>query len=182
MPWPGGLLGPVDVRSKTDLRGYQAVGALLAKLAPDIVHAQDRRAGLVSSLWPEKSPVLLTFHGVPDNAAGRWVQAGPLHGRRPGVSGGSRLLADALVARRIGCTVAPSQAMAAFLHRELRVPRDRIAVVRNGVAIPPHHRPVHRHPDVCHRRFLRAVQGHAGLRGLPVRHCEPTWAPAPHGR
>ncbi len=135
---PGGLLEPVHVRSKTDLRGYQAAGALLAKLTPDIVHAQDRRAGLVSSLMARgETPILLTFHGVPDNAAGRWVQAGPLHGRRPSISGGSRLLADALVARRVSCTVAPSRAMAAFLHRELRVPRDRIAVVRNGVAIPP---------------------------------------------
>ena len=44
------LLQPVHVQSKTDLRGFAAVGALLARLAPDIVHAQDRRAGLVSSL------------------------------------------------------------------------------------------------------------------------------------
>lgn len=140
---PEGLLEPVHVRSKTDLAGYRAVAALLARLDPDIVHAQDRRAGLVSSLVARrKAPILLTFHGVPDNAAGQWVQAGPLRGRRPGVSGGSRLLADALVARQIGCTVAPSQAMAAFLHRELRVPRDRIAVVPNGVAVPPRRRPV----------------------------------------
>jgi glycosyltransferase involved in cell wall biosynthesis len=133
----GSLLRPVHVRSKADLRGLAAVSRLLQRLAPDIVHAQDRRAGLVASLVAgSKTPVVLTFHGVPDNAAGRWVQGGPLHGRRAGMSGGSRLVADALVARRIACTIAPSQAMAGFLHRELRVPAGRLRVLPNGVAIP----------------------------------------------
>ncbi len=138
-----GLLQPAHVQSKTDLRGFRAVGALLARLAPDIIHAQDRRAGLVSSLVARKTPVVLTFHGVPDSAAGRWVEAGPLAGRHPGVPGGSRLVADALVARWIRCTVAPSQAMAAFLRRELRVPPDRLRLVPNGVAIPPRSQQVH---------------------------------------
>jgi glycosyltransferase involved in cell wall biosynthesis len=140
---PAGLLQPFHVRSKTDLRGFVSVGALLARLAPDIIHAQDRRAGLVSSLVARaKAPVVHTFHGVPDSAAGRWVKAGPLLGRPPGVSGGSRLIADALLARRVGCTVAPSRAMAAFLHRELRVPSDRLWVLQNGVTIPPHRKRV----------------------------------------
>jgi glycosyltransferase involved in cell wall biosynthesis len=134
----GSLLRQVHVRSKTDLRGFAAVARLLDRLAPDIIHAQDRRAGLVAALVAgSRTPVVMTFHGVPDNAAGRWVQAGPLQGRRPGVSGGSRLAADALVARRVACTVAPSQAIASFLRRELRVPANRIRVVHNGVAIPP---------------------------------------------
>jgi glycosyltransferase involved in cell wall biosynthesis len=134
------LLRPVHVRSKTDLRGLAAVSTLLQRLAPDIIHAQDRRAGLVASLVAgRKTPVVLTFHGVPDNAAGRWVQAGPLHGRRAGMSGGSRLVADALVARRVACTVAPSQAIAGFLHRELRVPPHRLRMLHNGVAIPSLH-------------------------------------------
>jgi len=81
----------------------------------------------------------MTFHGVPDNAAGRWVHAGPLQGRRPGLSGGSRLVADALVARQVRCTVAPSRAIAGFLHRELRVPLRRLQVIHNGVAVPPRH-------------------------------------------
>jgi glycosyltransferase involved in cell wall biosynthesis len=140
---PGGLLAPVHVRAKTDVRGVRAARAMLARLAPDLIHAQDRRAGLVSSLAAGRGiPVLLTFHGVPDSAAGRWVQAGPLHGRRPGLSGGSRLAADALVSRRVTCTVAPSRAMAGFLRRELRVPAARLRVIHNGVAIPPRGRPV----------------------------------------
>lgn len=135
---PRGLLRTAHVRSKTDLAGLRAVSGLLAKLAPDIIHAQDRRAGLVAALVAgTKTPVVMTFHGVPDIAAGRWVQAGPLRGRRPGLSGGSRLAADALVARRVACTVAPSRAMAGFLHRELRVPPGRLRVLHNGVLIPP---------------------------------------------
>jgi glycosyltransferase involved in cell wall biosynthesis len=135
-PWS--LLRPAQVRSKTDLRGFAAVARMLERLAPDIIHAQDRRAGLVASLVAgRKTPVVMTFHGVPDNAAGRWVTAGPLHGRRPGLSGGSRLVADALVARRVRCTVAPSRAIAGFLRRELRVPQRRLRVISNGVAIPP---------------------------------------------
>lgn len=135
---PDGLLAPVHVRSKTDTGGFRAVRATLARLAPDLIHAQDRRSGLVASLTAGRAaPVVLTFHGVPDSAAGRWVQAGPLRGRRPGLSGGSRLAADALVARWITATVAPSRAMAGFLRRELRVPAARLRVIHNGVAIPP---------------------------------------------
>lgn len=141
---PYRLLAPAHVRAKTDLRGLAAVRATLAGLAPDIIHAQDRRAGLVSSLIAgPKTPVVLTFHGVPDSAAGRWVQAGPLRGRRPGLSGGSRLVADALVARRVTRTVAPSQAIAGFLHRELRAPAGRLRVIHNGVTVPARRRQVH---------------------------------------
>jgi glycosyltransferase involved in cell wall biosynthesis len=137
---PMDIVRQLHVRSKVDLRGYAAVSRVLARLAPDVIHAQDRRAGLVAALVAgRKTPVVMTFHGVPDRAAGRWVQAGPLHGRRPGMSGGSRLVADALVARRVDCTVAPSAAMAGFLYRELRVPARRLRVLHNGVAIPPAH-------------------------------------------
>ena len=141
---------PVQVRSKTDVRGYSAVSKLLTELSPDIIHAQDRRAGLVSALVAgRRTPIVLTFHGVPDSAAGRWVQAGPLYGRRPGLAGGSRLVADALVSRAVTCTVAPSAAMAGFLHHELHVPARRLRVLYNGVAIP-----ARRHPTAAVRTFV----------------------------
>src|SRR5262245_36382024 len=130
------LMLPLEVRSKIDARGYAAISKILKQVAPDIIHAQDRRGGLMCAVIRGKSPVLLTFHGVPDKAAGQWISSGPLHGQRPGLSGNSRLLADALVARRVGCTVAPSSAMAEFLYHELRVPADRIHVLHNGVAVP----------------------------------------------
>jgi glycosyltransferase involved in cell wall biosynthesis len=134
---PGRLLRPLQIRSKADLPGMAAAARLLADLRPDIIHAQDRRAGLVACLLGRRSaPVVATFHGVPDRAAGKWASSGPLHGRPAGISGGSRLLADALVARRVTRTVAPSAAMASFLRTELRVPPGRISVVPNGVQIP----------------------------------------------
>jgi glycosyltransferase involved in cell wall biosynthesis len=130
------LLHPLTVRSKFDARRFGLVSKVIKEFGPNVIHAQDRRAGLVSAVVAGDTPVVLTFHGVPDAAAGRWVGGGPLHGRRPGLSGGSRLVADALVARRLGCTVAPSKAMAAFLRRELRVPAGRVRVLHNGVAVP----------------------------------------------
>ena len=167
--------------------------ALLERLAPDIIHAQDRRAGLVASFVAgRKTPVVMTFHGVPDNAAGRWVKAGPLQGGRPGISGGSRLVADALVARRMRCTVAPSRAIAEFLHRELWVPMGRLRVIHNGVAIPPRHQygkgirtfatvgsfaPGKATP-VLVEAFMAVAANHPGLRlrmigdGLDRRRCE----------
>lgn len=132
-----GLLRPLTVRSKLDARGFGAAAKVLKEFRPDVIHAQDRRAGLICAVVGGNTPVVLTFHGVPDTAAGRWVRKGPLHGRRPGLSGGSRLLADALVSRRIGYTVAPSMAMAEFLRRELRVPAGRLRVLHNGVRLPP---------------------------------------------
>jgi glycosyltransferase involved in cell wall biosynthesis len=131
------LLRPLEITSKADLRGMAAASRLLAELAPDVIHAQDRRAGLVACLLAgRRMPVVMTFHGVPDLAAGQWVTSGPLYGQRPGLSGGSRLLADGLIARRVSRTVAPSSAIADFLHRRLRVPRQRICVLPNGVRIP----------------------------------------------
>jgi glycosyltransferase involved in cell wall biosynthesis len=160
---PRALLRPVRVRSKADTRGYMAVARLLAELSPDIVHAQDRRAGLVSAVAAgRKIPVVLTFHGVPDRAAGRWVQAGPLHGRRAGLAGGSRLVADALVSHAVTCTVAPSAAMAGFLGRELRVPGHRLRVLHNGVAVP-----ARRHPAAPVRTFV-TLSSFAPCKATPV--------------
>jgi glycosyltransferase involved in cell wall biosynthesis len=131
------LLRPLAIRSKADVRGMAAASRLLAELAPDVIHAQDRRAGLVACLLAgRRTPVVVTFHGVPDAAAGQWVTSGPLHGQRPGVRGGGRLLADGLIARRASRTVAPSSAIAEFLHHRLRVPRQQLCVLPNGVGIP----------------------------------------------
>lgn len=189
----GTQLLPVNVRSKADGRGCAAVSGLLKRLAPDIIHAQDRRAGLVSSLVAgRKIPVVLTFHGVPDSAAGRWVQAGPLIGRRPDMAGATRLVADALVSRRVTCTVAPSAAMAGFLRHELRVPAHRLRLLHNGVAIPPVRRPVTgvrtfitvssfapcKAAPALVQAFLSIAASHPGLRLLMVgdgddrRRCE----------
>ena len=135
---PASMLSPATVRSKVDASGFRAVSRLLRELAPDIVHAHDHRAGLVSLVVAGgRMPVLLTFHGVPDSAAARWVSAGPLRNRRPGLAGAARLALQGLVARRVTCTIAPSQAMGDFLRRELKVPGCDVRVIRNGIALTP---------------------------------------------
>jgi glycosyltransferase involved in cell wall biosynthesis len=134
----GGLLRPVEVRSKTDLRGGRDLRRALEAIGPDLVHAQDRRAALASATLARGSaPVLATYHGVPDGAAGSWVREGPLAGRPPAPGAAAVLVADALVARLTAATVTPSQAMAGFLRRRLRVPPARLHVIANGVALPP---------------------------------------------
>ncbi|HEV8650815.1 MAG TPA: glycosyltransferase family 4 protein [Actinomycetes bacterium] len=132
-----GLLRPVRVRSKTDVRGGRQLGRVLRRWAPDVVHAQDRRAALAATTVARAgAPVAATYHGVPDGAAGLWVEEGPLAGRRPTAGSAAVLAADALVARRVAVTLAPSAAMAGFLRRRLRVPAAKLRVVPNGVALP----------------------------------------------
>jgi glycosyltransferase involved in cell wall biosynthesis len=145
-----GLLRPVHVRSKTDLAGGRELGRALRGWAPDVVHAQDRRAALAAATVASvAAPVAATYHGVPDDAAGLWVTQGPLARRRPSAGALAVLAADALVARRVAVTVAPSMTMAAFLRRRLRVPAARLRVIPNGVALP---RP--RPPDGPARTFV----------------------------
>jgi glycosyltransferase involved in cell wall biosynthesis len=137
------LLEPIRVGSKTDVRGGRELGRILRRWGPDVVHAQDRRAALAATTvaWVG-APVAATYHGVPDGAAGLWITAGPLAGRRPTAGSAAVLAADALVARRVAVTVAPSAAMAGFLRRRLRVPAAKLRVIPNGVALPPPRPPV----------------------------------------
>jgi glycosyltransferase involved in cell wall biosynthesis len=145
-----GLLRPVHVRAKTDLAGARKLGEVLREWAPDVVHAQDRRAALAVVTGARiGAPVAATYHGVPDDAAGLWVSEGPLAHRRPSARSLAVLAADALVARRTAVTVAPSMTMRAFLRRRLRVPDARLLVIPNGVALPSP-----RPPDGPARRFI----------------------------
>src|SRR5207248_4648336 len=113
----GDLLRPVHMRTKGDVRGATDLRRILDAEAPDLVHAQDRRAALVTgTIARRRVPVAATFHGLLDVAAGRWVTEGPLRGRPPGLEGRARLLADAATFRLATAVVAPSAAMAAFLH------------------------------------------------------------------
>ena len=139
---PPGMLRPIAVRSKLDARGFAAMRTELAELAPDVVHAQDHRAGLVCALVVGRDiPVAMTYHGVPDSAAGRWVKDGPWLGRRLSMAGRSRLLAHRFVGRRMNSVVAPSAAMADFLVREIRLRAAGVRVIPNGVSVPSSARP-----------------------------------------
>ena len=137
------LLREVHVGSKTDVRGGRRLRSVLVDVAPDVVHAQDRRA----SLWATRRraggapPVVMTYHGVPDDAAGLWVRQGPLAGARPSRRGRMVLRADRLVTRRTAAVVAPSAAMARFLGEQLSLDDTAVHVIRNGVGPGAAHTP-----------------------------------------
>jgi glycosyltransferase involved in cell wall biosynthesis len=110
---------------------------------PDVVHAQDRRAGLVlAGLRAGRGPrpaLVQTYHGVPDDVAEPWFRGG----RAAGPSAYTRtvLAADAVVARLLDRTIVPAEAMGGFLRRRLKVPVARLAHIDNCVEpaepVPP---------------------------------------------
>ena len=130
---------PIDVPSKGDLRARGRARAALRRWRPTIVHAQDRRAGLVVAgmQWRPGGPraVVQTYHGVPDDVTQPWFS-----GAR-GADGPSRysrmvLLGDAAVAAASTRTVVPATAMGDFLRQRLRIPAGRIVHLDNGVLLP----------------------------------------------
>ncbi|MBP2335408.1 glycosyltransferase involved in cell wall biosynthesis [Saccharothrix coeruleofusca] len=122
----------VEVPRKGDLRAGRRARAALAAWRPDVVHAQDRRAGLVGAGLRSRCPVVHTYHGVPDDVGEAWFRGAP------GAAGPSAytrtvLVADALVARAVHRTVVPAAAMGRFLRSRLRVPANRLAHIDNCV-------------------------------------------------
>lgn len=123
---------PVTVASKGDLGAWRRARAALLTWRPDVVHAQDRRAGLVAARLGV--PVVHTYHGVPDEVTEAWFRGG---GDGPPLYSRAVLAADALVARAVARTVVPAPAMGRFLAERLRVPPDRVTHVDNCVDLPP---------------------------------------------
>lgn len=126
---------PTQVRSKTDLAGARAVARLLCAVRPDVLHLQDRRAGLVGRLvsWRSPVPAVYTLHGVPDPLA-------------PLVPGNAvitpartrdrvdNLVLERLLARAPGsAVVTPCGALARYARDHVGVPADRVRAVHNGV-------------------------------------------------
>ncbi|MGY1662355.1 glycosyltransferase family 4 protein [Geodermatophilus sp. SYSU D00705] len=109
---------------------------------PDVVHAQDRRSGLVCAgaawgpLWRGRPrAVVHTYHGVPDDVSEPWFRGGRVDG--PSRYTRTVLAADALVARAVTRTVVPASSMGRFLRERLRVPADRVVHIDNGLPLPP---------------------------------------------
>jgi len=106
---------------------------------PQIVHAQDRRSGLVTAGLHRRAsgpPVVLqTYHGVPDDVDQSWF-TGVRRARPPSVYSKAVLTADAAVARSVTRTIVPSLVMGDFLHSRLHVPRNKLVHIDNGVTLP----------------------------------------------
>lgn len=131
------MLVPIDVASKTDMKGRSRLHRALMDFGPHLVHAQDRRSALLSaSFLGLRVPVVATYHGVPERTPGAWA-AGVPGAQRPPLRDLVVMAADAVVARRVDLTVAPSEAMAELVRRRLHVPADRVKVIANGVPVHP---------------------------------------------
>jgi glycosyltransferase involved in cell wall biosynthesis len=103
----------------------------------DVVHTQDRRAGLLAR--PQAAlagaAVVHTFHGLPDRLMASVIPVGK---ELPavddaGLADRARLRAEALLSR-IGVTVVPSHALARFLAAR-GFPPDKIRVIPNAVTV-----------------------------------------------
>jgi glycosyltransferase involved in cell wall biosynthesis len=127
---------PVAVRHKADVSGVRHLVRVLRGARPDVLHCQDRRAGLVGRTLGRTAGargVVYTLHGVPESL-------GPL------VPGN---LAAAPVRRRDrlyyltlerwlaraggGRVVVPSEALARYVTEHVGVPASSVDMVRNGV-------------------------------------------------
>lgn len=136
-PTPWWRHAPVtDMRDRGAMR---TVGERIRALRPDVVHAQDRRAGLtLTTVGRTRAPLVWTYHGLPDGASRLFIEAGPWAARlEPRAL--AVLAGDAWVGRRATVTVAPSAAMARFLRTRLRLPARRVRHLPNGIAVPPRH-------------------------------------------
>nr|WP_246304616.1 glycosyltransferase family 4 protein [Nocardioides thalensis] len=125
----------VEVRSKTDLGGARAVAAVVDRVRPDVVHLQDRRAGLVGrAVTARRSvPSVYTLHGVPDQLAGlvpgNLVMSRPRRRDRLTYLTLERLLATT----PRSAVVAPCEALSDYLRDHVGVRPERVRTVHNGV-------------------------------------------------
>lgn len=172
----GPLLEIIAAPDKRDLAGARQVREAVERWRPDVVHAQDRRAGLiVSRLFRRGGPRLLqTYHGVPEDVEEPWFSG------VPGAPSPSRytmavLCADAVVARVLHRTVVPSRSMATFLRARLRVPAARLVHVPNGIDIGPARPPV---GPVRHLLFAGLLLPRKGLADLLDAMSRPGATPA----
>lgn len=122
----------LPLRHALDVRRAEQIRRRLGGF--DVVHAQDRRAGLWVRLWPRPRGAikLYTVRGLPDPYLP--PPAGP---SRP--SPRDRLayeLLEPALCRRVDMVVVASHAVASVLRDRLHFPPERLAVIPNGVEIP----------------------------------------------
>jgi glycosyltransferase involved in cell wall biosynthesis len=109
-------------------------GAKVWRLARgfDVVHAQDRRSGLWTRLWPQgpgSASRVYTVHGLPDP-----YLPPPVGRERPRLR--DRIAyrgLDAALARRTDALVVPSLVLAEALASRLGFPAERLTVIPNGI-------------------------------------------------
>lgn len=128
----------VLVRSKWDVGGALALWGALGDA--DVVHTQDRRAGLFARPVARLrgAQVVHTYHGLPEDIAVRVGRTGPPPGPAPSAVRRLWLFAGYLriesLLARLGSVVVPSHAMAGFLDGA-GLPAERIRVLPSGIDV-----------------------------------------------
>lgn len=121
---------------KLDLRGARELSRVVRRLRPDVLHCQDRRAGLVGRLVAreQRLPVAYTLHGVPDPMS--HLVAGNMAAARPDRRvAASNTLGERWLARTPrSVVITPCDAVADFVREHVGVPTDRVFAVHNGVS------------------------------------------------
>jgi glycosyltransferase involved in cell wall biosynthesis len=133
---PGVRLHDITMGSKWDLPGAGAIIATLKRIRPDVLHCQDRRAGLIGRVVGRATGVpalVYTLHGVADGLSDL-VAGNARAARRRRRDGwyyltGERLLCRATRAR----VVVPSRAVARFAVTHIGLDARIVDVVPNGV-------------------------------------------------
>ncbi len=125
----------VAVRSRHDLAGARAAAGVVGRVAPDVLHLQDRRAGLVGRLLAARQgrPSVYTLHGVPDQLAALVPGNLEVAARRRGDRWAYLRLERLLAATPRSAVVTPCAALAGYARDHVRVPADRVHAVPNGV-------------------------------------------------
>lgn len=126
---------PAAMRGKTDVAGARDVAAVVAAVRPDVIHLQDRRAGLVGRVLAttSRTPSVYTLHGVPDELA-PLVPGNLTVATRRTRHRWAYLLLERLLARAPrSVVVAPCAALAAYARDHVGVPAERVRTVPNGV-------------------------------------------------
>ncbi|SFJ71588.1 glycosyltransferase family 4 protein [Amycolatopsis regifaucium] len=156
----------LHVADKQNLAAARRARAVIRDWRPDVVHAQDRRAGLVAAglrFSRGVRPALVqTYHGVPDDVAEPWFRGAPGAGG-PSAYTRAVLAGDASVARLLDHTIVPAETMGRFLKRRLAVPARRLTQIDNCVE-PVEPRPPH--GKVRHLIFVGLLVPRKGILDL----------------
>ncbi|MFD5829182.1 glycosyltransferase family 4 protein [Lentzea sp. NPDC060358] len=148
------------VPRKGDVRAARLARAALRTWQPDVVHAQDRRSGLVSAgLATTGTKIVHTYHGVPDDVDEPWFR-GVRGATPPPAYTRAVLAADAAVARVVHRTVVPAREMGRFLRDRLFVPPHRMTHIDNCVEVGDAHPPA---GPVRHLIFVGLLVERKGL-------------------
>lgn len=123
------------IRGTRDLVGAREVAAVVGRVRPDVLHLQDRRAGLFGRALSGRRaiPTVYTLHGVPDQLAHRVPGNLPVAPERVGDRARYLHLERLLAHTRRSVVVTPCQALADYAREHVRVPEDRVHSVPNGV-------------------------------------------------